>query len=236
MILTVPKIIIRHNEEWKLIITKNKSSYYISNYGRVKADTDKGVSILKTHLANGYKRVYILGKMYFIHRLVATYFIKNTNINEYTQVNHKDNNTLNNKVNNLEWVTPKQNSQLKESIKIYKLDINGNILEEFNSTCDAAKSINGDSAAISKCCHNKYSKTNIYKGYKWKYSNYNFIHKYNNKNKQIAKICPNTGNVVAIFNCLLDAANDINVGKTCIHNVIKGYSKLAGGYKYKYIE
>ena len=46
--IEVPKIIIRPNEEWKLIITKDKSSYYISNYGRVKADTNKGVSILKT--------------------------------------------------------------------------------------------------------------------------------------------------------------------------------------------
>lgn len=34
---------------------------------------------------------------------------------------------------------------------------------------------------------------------------------------------------------LLDAANDINVGKSCIHNVIKGYAKTAGGYKYKYL-
>ena len=234
--IEVPKIIIRPNEEWKLIITKNKSSYYISNYGRIKADTNKGISILKTHLANGYERVFILGKMYFIHRLVATYFIENTNINEYTQVNHKDNNTLNNKVSNLEWVTPKQNSQLKEPIKIYKLDIEENILEEFNSTSDAANSIKGDRTAIARCCNNKYSKTNIYKGYNWKYSDYNFRHKYFNKNKKIAKICPDTGNVIAIFNCLLDAANDINVGKTCIHNVIKGYSKSAGGYKYKYIE
>ena len=235
MILTVPKIIIRHNEEWKLIITKNKSSYYISNYGRVKADTDKGVSILKTHLANGYERVYILGKMYFIHRLVATYFIKNANINEYTQVNHKDNNTLNNKVNNLEWVTPKQNSQLKESIKIYKLDINGNILEEFNSTTDAAISVNGDRGAIAKCCRQNYSKTNIYKGYKWKYSNYNFKNNYSNKPRKVAKICPYTNKVLFVFNCITDAAKDINVGKTCIHNVILGYAKLAGGFKYKYV-
>ena len=235
MTLEIPKIIIRPNEEWKLIITKNKSSYYISNYGRIKADTNKGVSILKTHLANGYERVSILGKMYFIHRLVATYFIENTNINKYTQVNHKDNNTLNNKVSNLEWVTPKQNSQFKETIKIYKLDIKGNILEEFNSTTDAANSVNGDRAAIAKCCKNKYSKSNIYKGYRWQYSNYNFRNKYNNINKQIAKICPYTGTILAIFDCLLDAANDINVGKSCIHNVLKGYSKLAGGFNYKYI-
>lgn len=235
MILEIPKIIIRPNEEWKVITTNGRSTYYISNYGRVKADTDKGISILKTQIANGYERVHILGKMYFIHRLVAIYFIENKNKDVYIEVNHKDNNRLNNKVDNLEWVTPKQNSQFKETIKIYKLDIKGNILEEFNSTTDAANSVNGDRAAIAKCCKNKYSKSNIYKGYRWQYSNYNFRNKYNNISKQIAKICPYTGTILAIFDCLLDAANDINVGKSCIHNVLKGYSKLAGGFNYKYI-
>ena len=163
------------------------------------------------------------------------YCIENKNKDVYIEVNHKDNNRLNNKFDNLEWVTPKQNSQFKETIKIYKLDIKGNILEEFNSTTDAANSVNGDRAAIAKCCKNKYSKSNIYKGYRWQYSNYNFRNKYNNISKQIAKICPYTGTILAIFDCLLDAANDINVGKSCIHNVLKGYSKLAGGFNYKYI-
>lgn len=235
MKLEIPKIIIRPNEQWKLICTNGTSSYYISNYGRVKADTNKGISILKTQIANGYERVHILSKMYFIHRLVALHFVKNEDKDKYIEVNHIDNNRLNNKFDNLEWVTPKQNSQAKENIKIYKLDLEDNILEEFNSTTDAAISVNGDRGAIAKCCRQNYSKTNIYKGYKWKYSNYNFKNNYSNKPRKVAKICPYTNKVLFVFNCITDAAKDINVGKTCIHNAILGYSKFAGGFKYKYV-
>ena len=235
MKLEIPKIIIRPNEQWKLVCTNGTSSYYISNYGRVKADTNKGISILKTQIANGYERVHILSKMYFIHRLVALHFVKNEDEDKYIEVNHIDNNRLNNKFDNLEWVTPKQNSQAKENIKIYKLDLEDNILEEFNSTTDAAISVNGDRGAIAKCCRQNYSKTNIYKGYKWKYSNYNFKNNYSNKPRKVAKICPYTNKVLFVFNCITDAAKDINVGKTCIYNVILGYAKLAGGFKYKYV-
>lgn len=231
----VCKIVIRHNEKWILCKTNGNSKYYISNYGRVKAITDKGESILKTQIVNNYERVHILNKMYFVHRLVAEAFIINKNKALYIQINHKDNNTLNNKVDNLEWVTPKENSQYKEHNKIYKCDIDNNIIETFNSIRDAAKSVKGDNTAISKCCRNIYSKTNIYKGFKWKYDNNNFRNKYNNKAKKIAKIDINTNTIICIFDSLIDAANDINVGKSCIHNVIKGYAKTAGGYKYKYL-
>lgn len=235
MKLEIPKIIIRSNEQWKIINSNNRSTYYISNYGRVKADTDKGISILKTQIANGYERVHILGKMYFIHRLVAIAFINNPDKDIYIEVNHKDNNRLNNHVSNLEWVTPKQNSQAKENIKIYKIDLNDNIITEYNSTTDATNSVNGDRGAIAKCCRNIYSKTNIYKGYKWKYSKSILNNNYSNKPKPVAKLNPVTEEIIEIYSTLQDAADSINIGKTCIHNVIKGYSKCASGFKWKYV-
>jgi hypothetical protein len=50
-----------------------------------------------------------LQKMAYAHRLVAEYFIPNPNNLPY--VNHIDENKLNNNVGNLEWVTPKENTQ-----------------------------------------------------------------------------------------------------------------------------
>ena len=138
---------------------------------------------LKPRLSmDGYNRVCLckdkFRREYRVARLVAETFLEKPI--DKTQVNHKDYNRQNDTMDNLEWVTPKENSQYKEHNKIYKCDIDNNIIETFNSIRDAAKSVKGDNTAISKCCRNIYSKTNIYKGFKWKYDNNNFRNKYNN--------------------------------------------------------
>ena len=110
-------------EIWK-DIQGYEGLYQISNLGRVKSleriiITNNGITkkisekILKPYLkGNGYYNIVLRKdsktKCYFVHRLVAKEFIPNPD--NLPQVNHKDENKLNNNVDNLEWCTSKYNN------------------------------------------------------------------------------------------------------------------------------
>ena len=73
----------------------------------------KGRVIKKLIDAYGYYQVRLckngISKNKKVHRLVAEVFVKNLDEVQFTHVNHKDCNKLNNAPSNLEWVTFKQN-------------------------------------------------------------------------------------------------------------------------------
>lgn len=101
-----------------------KGKYQISNYGNVRSNDYIVHSTRKqTYLKTGqdikpfYSCKYLRTKLNIdgkshsktIHRLVATYFVTNPNPNIFTEVNHKDENRLNNHADNLEWCSRKYN-------------------------------------------------------------------------------------------------------------------------------
>lgn len=98
-------------EEWR-DIEGYENLYQVSNLGRVKSlkfGKEKILKLKKTW--DGYCIVGLCQqnkrKDYLVHRLVAQTFIDNPQ--NLPQVNHRDENPLNNDVQNLEWCTPKQN-------------------------------------------------------------------------------------------------------------------------------
>lgn len=109
--------------------------YYISNLGKVYCTLGKGnrrngnrvpmYEIKPRPNKNGYLRVYMREdktnkrKDRYVHRLVAEHFISKEN-NQRNVVNHIDCNVQNNNVENLEWVTQKEN--VYYSMELGRLD------------------------------------------------------------------------------------------------------------------
>lgn len=130
-----------NNEIWK-DIEGYEGEYQVSNLGRVRRIS---VKILKpevrpVHLPYKYaqSRVSLKGRKYAVHRLVAQAFIPNPS--GKPQVNHKDNNPQNNCVDNLEWVSAKENTRhaLLNGFRKMKLPY-----EEYDYVC--AEYLNGRS-------------------------------------------------------------------------------------------
>lgn len=97
-------------EVWKPI-PGYEGLYDVSSEGRVWSIRNN--LLLKQFIdKGGYKTVFLSKcgnkKTCFVHRLVAQAFIEN--LYNYPQVNHIDENPLNNSVGNLEWCTSKYNS------------------------------------------------------------------------------------------------------------------------------
>lgn len=90
------------------------NGYDISNLGRIR-NNKTGHIIKPDKEEKGYCRLTIkvngIRKHYAVHRLVAIAFIPNSE--NKSQVDHIDNNKENNRVDNLQWVSNKENCQLR---------------------------------------------------------------------------------------------------------------------------
>ena len=171
-------------EEWK-DIKDYEGKFQVSSYGNVRNINYYGTGIIKIvnqrPNENGYMVVSLSKnkktKPCKVHRLVAETFLPNPE--NLPEVNHKDENKTNNRVENLEWKTHRGNcnhgtrnerifektTNGKCSKKVLQFSKSGEFIREWPSVMECSR--NGyDFRNVSACCNGK--RKTAY-GFRWEY-------------------------------------------------------------------
>jgi hypothetical protein len=175
-------------EIWK-DVPNHVGEYMVSNAGRVKSlariikasnrDIRRSERIIKCHVNNsGYKLVCLYGsirKTILLHRLVGSVFVGGHF--EGAQINHINEDKLDNRSSNLEWVTPfeninkwhknnpqKHSNSRKRSVIQYSMDMVE--IARYDSVKEARR-VTGCSL-ISQVCLGYYESS---KGFIWRHDN-----------------------------------------------------------------
>lgn len=153
------------DEVWKSIKDYD-GLYEVSNLGRVR-NCRTGRVLKPNKINNGYLQVGLykdnVVKTYYVHRLVAEAFILNPN--NKPQVNHKDKNPTNNRVENLEWCDCPYNINYSLAKTVYMYTQDDKLCGMWPSTAECGR--NGfHQGHIGDCCNGNLK---THKGFKWSY-------------------------------------------------------------------
>ena len=167
-------------ESWRII---EGTTYRISNLGRIQNSKGKILSPYKNKF--GYLNIdlFVNGKKWKckVHRLVATAFIPNPD--NLPMVNHKDEDKANNNITNLEWCdnsynlsygsraekvfqSRKERNRKTAQKQVIQLDLQNNIISNYNSISEASRFTGISCGAIWQSCNQGCITNRLYK---WKY-------------------------------------------------------------------
>ena len=158
--------------------------YQASNLGRIRSlenSRKKKGRVLKTAVnKRGYHTVTLskngVRKGAKVHRLVWSAF--NGPIPEGMQINHIDENPLNNKLDNLNLMAPKENCNWGTASQrmgaahkkpILQLDKKGKLIKKWDSATDAAQALRLNVVTIRNCCAGK-NRVKSTGGFIWRYA------------------------------------------------------------------
>ena len=157
-------------EEWR---TVDANGAAVSSYGRYR--NFRGVVNTPTPARSGYVTVQIAGKFTSMHRAVAEAFGLPGQSAERCQVNHKDGDRSNNRVENLEWVSAAENNKHARDTNLHRR--NGGQTQSkpvearrlgtdewvrFASTAEAAQALGLSSGGVSSCARGRQKRDGDY--------------------------------------------------------------------------
>lgn len=172
-------------EDWR-DIKGYEGVYQVSNLGNVRSlnyrNTGKVKLLIPKQQNRGYLHVLLYangkGKAFLIHRLVADAFLPCSDVS--LTVNHIDENLVNNRVDNLEWCSLKQNigkyvinhpemkrGRPEDTTPVRQLDMNGNVIRLWKSAAEVRRTLHYNTSSISQCCNRK--RKSAY-GFRWQFA------------------------------------------------------------------
>lgn len=193
-------------------------------------------------------------------RLVAMAFIPNTDC--LPQVNHKDENPLNNHINNLEWCTAEYNcnyvtrtdrikANMPQNKAVYQTTMNGEIVAEFSTIQEASRQTGICAGHICDVCKGNREFAN---GYKWRYvdetlyasaqerlkvktekSKESRKQKFIEKSRRVAQY-DLKGNLLKIWRGMREITEELGYVRPSIINCCNGKIQKAYGYIWKYAD
>jgi hypothetical protein len=164
------KAVEQEGEEWKILKHENvyANFYEISTFGRVRNNSNK--NLVKPHFTNGYQQIALSTNSgpvsYYMQIIMASNFLpKPKDDGNLYDVDHKDEDRSNNRLDNLQYLTKSENSTKANGKPVIQIK-DGVVINRFKSIQEASNETKISINSISTTAHGQQKHGG---GFQWKF-------------------------------------------------------------------